>query len=59
MTGIFIINDFVVVFGPGPIGLISAMAAKTEGAREVDFSNREYANGRLKKEVGCSRGKLF
>lgn len=28
-------EDFVVVLGPGPIGLIAAMAAKAEGAREV------------------------
>jgi L-iditol 2-dehydrogenase len=28
-------EDFVVVLGPGPIGLIAAMAAKAEGARTV------------------------
>jgi len=28
-------EDFVVVIGPGPIGLMAAMAAKAEGAREV------------------------
>lgn len=28
-------EDFVVVLGPGPIGLIAAMAAKAEGARAV------------------------
>lgn len=28
-------NDFVVVTGPGPIGLLSVMAAKAAGAREV------------------------
>jgi L-iditol 2-dehydrogenase len=28
-------EDFVVVLGPGPIGLIAAMAARAEGAREV------------------------
>jgi len=28
-------NDFVVVLGPGPIGLLAAMAAKAGGAREV------------------------
>ncbi|HDY74036.1 MAG TPA: hypothetical protein ENH51_02855 [Euryarchaeota archaeon] len=28
-------EDFVVVLGPGPIGLLSAMAAKAEGAKEV------------------------
>jgi L-iditol 2-dehydrogenase len=28
-------SDFVVVLGPGPIGLISAMAVKAAGAREV------------------------
>ena len=28
-------EDFVVVLGPGPIGLLSAMAAKAEGARKV------------------------
>jgi threonine dehydrogenase-like Zn-dependent dehydrogenase len=28
-------EDFVVVLGPGPIGLLSAMVAKAEGARKV------------------------
>jgi L-iditol 2-dehydrogenase len=28
-------NDFVVVLGPGPIGLLASMAAKAAGAREV------------------------
>ncbi len=28
-------EDFVVVFGPGPIGLLAAMVARAEGAREV------------------------
>ena len=28
-------EDFVVVLGPGPIGLLSAMCAKAEGARKV------------------------
>jgi L-iditol 2-dehydrogenase len=28
-------NDFVVVLGPGPIGLLSVMAARAAGAREI------------------------
>jgi L-iditol 2-dehydrogenase len=28
-------NDFVVVIGPGPIGLLSVMAARAAGAREI------------------------
>jgi L-iditol 2-dehydrogenase len=28
-------EDFVVVFGPGPIGLLAAMVARAEGARQV------------------------
>lgn len=33
--GIVEANDFVVVIGPGPIGLLSVMAAKAAGARTV------------------------
>ncbi|MCZ7393728.1 MAG: zinc-binding dehydrogenase [Candidatus Methanoperedens sp.] len=48
-------QDFVVVLGPGPIGLLAAMAAKAQGAREVAIvGTPEDENLRLKiaKDVG-------
>jgi L-iditol 2-dehydrogenase len=49
-------NDFVVVLGPGPIGLLSVMAARASGAREIALVgvkadlNRRLAKG---KELGA------
>jgi L-iditol 2-dehydrogenase len=49
-------NDFVVVVGPGPIGLLSVMAARAAGAREIALVgvkadvNRRLAKG---KELGA------
>ncbi|MFA4955745.1 MAG: zinc-binding dehydrogenase [Candidatus Methanoperedens sp.] len=48
-------EDFVVVLGPGPIGLLAAMAAKAQGAREVAIvGTPEDENLRLKiaRDVG-------
>ena len=46
-------NDFVVVLGPGPIGLLSVMAARAAGAREIalvgvkaDMSHRGWPKAR-------------
>jgi L-iditol 2-dehydrogenase len=48
-------EDFVVVLGPGPIGLMAAMAAKSEGAREVMITGTDADEAlrlRTAREVG-------
>ena len=35
VRGAFTPGDFVVVVGPGPIGLLTAMVARASGARDV------------------------
>jgi len=48
-------EDFVVVLGPGPIGLLAAMCAKAEGARKVMIvgtPNDEALRLKVAREVG-------
>ena len=52
-------EDFVVVLGPGPIGLLSAMCAKAEGARKVMIVGTpkdEELRLRVAREVGIDYG---
>jgi L-iditol 2-dehydrogenase len=55
VTGI-VVNDWVLVSGPGPIGLISALIAKTAGARII-MVGTEGDEGRLDiaRNVGLDR----
>lgn len=48
-------NDFVVVSGPGPIGLLSVMAAKAAGAREVALIGTE-ADEKVRLPLGRELG---
>jgi len=52
------LNDEVVVFGPGPIGLMLTRLAKLRGARRVFLtgSNRSSRRGRRRLEVGQQMG---
>ncbi len=52
------LNDEVVVFGPGPIGLMLTRLAKLRGARRVFLvgSNRSTPHGRHRLDVGKQMG---
>jgi L-iditol 2-dehydrogenase len=48
-------NDFVVVIGPGPIGLLSLMAARSAGAREIALVGVKV-DKKLRLEIGNQIG---
>lgn len=48
-------NDFVVVIGPGPIGLLSVMAARAAGSREIALVGVK-ADAKLRLAVGKQIG---
>lgn len=52
------LNDEVVIFGPGPIGLMTVKLAKLQGARRVFLvgSNRSTPRGRHRLEIGRQIG---
>ena len=52
------LNDEVVVFGPGPIGLMAVKIAKLQGARRVFLvgSNRSTPRGAYRLEIGHKMG---